>query len=302
MFPRWYRLLRFGSVVAFGVMAGGITALRATTTPEPAINAAASRSGPPPTCRGWPLLVGHDRAGTPRRAYVRVSLGGKDVAFGLDTGSARSYVKFELDADPTVERRQTEVNVGGATRTLPGRRVLLDQDAYGAAERGDLPVSGTFGAEEVLQGTTDIDLRGGCLTRHPHGFALAETASWPEQPFIVVNGVIVTQPQLDGTLRPALFDTGVGYSILVSEDIQPYADHQVVHDVRGLVVDLFSRMGSVRWGDGPTEPVWIQRTPRFGTFDDMKLGDVHAMVGISAMGVRRIVVDPDRRVLLIGPR
>jgi hypothetical protein len=293
------------SVVAFGVMALGLTTLRVLSQPSVGAGAgtpSAARAAPAKACRAWPLLVGHDSNGSPRRAYVRVGLGPRDVAMELDTGSATSYVMIEKGEDPAEESLLREVRVRDTVRRLPRRHVQLDPDVYGLAERGGLAVRGAFGAEEVLKGTTDIDLARGCLTQHPRGHVLAEARTWPTQRFSVVNGVIVTHVEIDGEPRAALFDTGVGYSILVTDQFRPYQDHQVVHDVRGLAIDLYGRQGTVRWGTGRVEPTRVERTPRFDTFYAMRLGDVHAMVGISSMGVRRIIVDAAQGVLRVEPR
>jgi hypothetical protein len=300
MHPRWYRWLRIGSVVAFSMMALGLAGLRIFAYPPPAPSASDAVATPPPrrgACRGWHLLVGHDNRGAPRRAYVPATVGGKVVAMELDTGSATSYVLVDRDDD----RTRHEVRIGGELRVMPGRHTQLDPDVYGMKERGGLEVRGTLGAEEVLGGTTDIDLRRGCLTRHPRGSRIDQASSWPTLGFSVVNDVIVTTVSIDGEARPALFDTGVGHSILVTDRFAPFATHQVVHDVRGIAIDLYGREGTVRWGLGPVEPVWVERTPRFDTFYDMKLGEVHMMAGISSMGLRRIIVDPVRKVLLLEP-
>jgi hypothetical protein len=306
MYPRWYRVLQVGSVVAFVMMMMGLVALRLFGPRAPADpEEREERDAPPPVrrpCRGWQLLVSHGTDGHPRRAYVRATIDREEVALRLDSGSATSYVRVPLEADRSSERMQRKVRVGAEVRELPGRRGLRDEDPWDTEARGGLPIAGNLGAEELLGGTTELDLAGGCLARHPRGFALDEATRWPEVPFSVVNGVIVTRVEFDGAATPALFDTGVGNSILVTEAFRPYVDHQVVHDVRGHPIDLYTRSGTVRWGAGPTESGWLERTPRFDTFYDMKLGDVHAMVGITAMGLRKIVVDPARKVLLVGPR
>jgi hypothetical protein len=272
----------------------------ADPAPDPA-PAARVRPRPPRRCHGWPVLVGHDSAGVPRRAYIKALRGHREVAMELDTGSATSFVPFDLTADPSVERTHEKVRIGEVVKTLPGRRMSIDPDDYGAKERHGLPVSGVLGAEEVLRGTTDLDLRSGCLTQHPRGYAVPEAGSWLSVPFKVVNGVIVTHVEIDGEDHGALFDTGVGYSILISDKVEPFVAHQIVHDVRGLRVDLYDRRGYVRWADGPREEVWVERTLAFRTFDDMLLGDVRTMVGISAMGSRRIIIDPAKNVLLVEP-
>jgi hypothetical protein len=295
--------LRTASVVTFAMMVMGLLALRVFGPREPV--AMGERQTPPPVrgpCRGWPLLVSHETAGPPRRAYVRATIDREEVALLLDSGSATSFVRVPLDADPSSERVRRKVRVGAEVRELPSRRGRRDEDPWDMEARGGLPIAGKLGAEELLGGTTELDLRGGCLARHPPGFAVEEARRWPAVPFDIVNGVIVTAVEFDGAARPALFDTGVGNSILVTDAFRPFVDHQVVHDVRGHPVDLYTRAGTVRWGAGPAESAWLERTPRFDTFYDMKLGDVHAMVGITSMGLRKIIVDAARKVLLVGPR
>jgi hypothetical protein len=303
MSPRWYRILRIGSVVAFALLASVLVALRVFMPREPP--KPDERPSPPLVshgCRGVPLVVSHERSsGAPRRAYVRATIDHQDVAMLLDSGSAKGYVRVELDAGVSAQRVLRRVRMGGIVREMPTRPGLDDQDPWDFEERGKLPIAGKLGAEELLAGTTELDLRSGCLTRHPAGFTVEEATRWAVVPFSVVNGVIVTRVAFDGAARAVLFDTGVGNSILVTEEFRPFVHHEVTYDVRGHAVDLYLRAGTVRWGNGATESAWLERTPRFDTFDDMKLGDVHAMVGITAMGLRKIIVDPARKALLVEP-
>lgn len=247
-----------------------------------------------PKCAGWPLLLLTDSDGLVHRAFVPAQLDGGDIVLWFDTGAMGSHV-VHGNTGPATEPPRT-VLIGGEPHALPSWRSRFQPGIAG------LPMKGTLGIDTVVKHPTEMDFKGGCLTTFDDDAVPTYASAWPTVNVDMVNGMIVTDVEVDGRAQRMLFDTGVDETILVTpEAVTAKGERIVLPDVYDNPIVLIRATATMKWA-GATRVSPIERTTEFHTFDMLGLGPtVRGMFGITAMGARRILFDPNRRTIAVEP-
>jgi hypothetical protein len=246
-------------------------------------------------CRDDALpLVIERRAGHPVRFYVRVEGEGGPGLMLLDTGTAKSHLTRPMNG-PAMVSQAGRIRVGCRTQAMDGwaERAL---DPFGG-----LPVLGSFGADFVMKGTTELDLRSGRLIRW--GQLLPDVVrAWPQVALGTKDGMPVTRAVVDGYPLELLVDTGSEDSILMTEDLD---DRQatVTTDALGNSLRLVSMTSSLLWGAAP-QNVRVSWTRQFPAFQRLvqSWGGTAGLLGVTSLGERRIVFDASDRRLYLEPK
>ena len=239
-----------------------------------------------------PLVI-ERRAGHAVRFYVRVDGEGGPGLMLLDTGTARSHLTSPMGGR-TVPHAGT-VRVGCRTETMDGW-----------AERplepfGGLPVLGSLGADLVMKGTTELDLRSGRLIRW--GRQLPDVMrAWPQVALGTKDGMPVTRAVIDGNALELLVDTGSEDSILMTLELDD-RHATVTTDALGNSLRLVSMTSSLLWGAAPHD-VRVSWTRSFPAFQRLvqSWGGTAGLLGVTSLGERRIVFDASDRRLYLEPR
>lgn len=256
--------------------------------------------GAAPSCEvnEIPLIVSSS-GGVPDRFHVPVRFQGREAALLFDTGSALTFVLLG-DGAPDYVPDAGELEIGCDAINVPGRGGLAD-----LGEEAGLPVIGILGVDYVAAGTTLVDHDAELLVRHPSGAALPGTDTWAELSYEDVEGYMIAPAELDASAVRLMFDTGAPHILWLGEEGQPGDQEVMTTDAEGTVLTLY--YGSVMLGMAgePVHEVPVFRAPSFPYLEDTVAalgGDIHGLLGLSALEGRRFVVDGAAGALLIEPR
>jgi hypothetical protein len=244
-----------------------------------------------------PLLV-TESGGVPTRLHAPVVHDGTDGVFLFDTGSALTFLQLGAD-DPDFVPEAGTVTIGCETRAVPGRGGLAPHpDEFG------LPVLGYLGADFLLAGTTLLDTEGALLSQHGPGSTLPGTDGWPVLELDDVQGHIISPVTLDGEPVRLMFDTGAPHILWLGKQGEPGDQEVITHDAEGTEIVLY--YGSVELvmaGRAPVE-VPVLRAPSFPYFEQTVAalgGNIHGLLGLSALRGRAIAVDGAAEQVRLGP-
>jgi hypothetical protein len=224
---------------------------------------------------------------TPTRLYAPIGRPSGDGAATLlffDTGSALSFVS--TTSGPDYVEHAEDVTLGCRLFPLAARRVHVpERRAFGR------DVVGYLGADVLLSGGAELDLAGASLTEWPA--PPSRSASWPSVRIEEVLGHVLVHARLDGVDVRLLFDTGAPHSLWLGVPGRPEDVESSVQDAEGNAIPVFVGASELELGGLPRTIV-VTRAPRWPYFEETVRalgGDVHGIVGLSAFGTRRIVVD-----------
>ena len=267
------------------------------TAPPPsrvATPAKAAAAPAPAPCTADVLRLRVDRdEGLPVRAFVDVTKDGAPATFLFDTGAARSHLAHSLD-DRSYRHDAGTVRLGCSDRTL-------DSWPHAAQRKsGGLDVIGVLGADAVVGHPTELDLRSDRLIVHDR--IPDDVAAWPTVPLEVARGVLLTRARVDGRPVRLLFDTGTDTLLLLTDD--PGTGKVVkTHDVFAQPIELVWGSAQLEWDGNEARNVRAWRTHSHPAFERhaRSLGGAEGILGIAAMGNRRLVVDAAHGRLYVEP-
>ncbi len=244
-------------------------------------------------------LIVSSYAGVPDRFHVPVRWQGADAALLFDTGSALTFV-FLGPSDPDFVPEAGEVELGCDVVPVPGRGGLAD---FGDID--GLPVVGILGVDYVAAGTTLVDHDAGVLTRHPAGAVLPETAAWSKLAYDDVEGHMIAPVELDASPVRLMFDTGAPHIVWLGQQGQPGDQEVTTTDAEGNVLTFYYGSVALGMAGEPVADVPVLRAPSFPYLEATVAalgGDIHGLLGLSALDGRRFAIDGLRRAVLIEPR
>jgi hypothetical protein len=225
--------------------------------------------------------------------HVQVRDGaGKPAWLLLDTGSNATYV-YRPDLPDGTPRAGT-LNVAGQKLTVMGR------NEQQPSMLGDAPVIGTLGADQLLKGITELDLKSGRIAWHSQ--LPANVKSWPTVPFKVVNGFMVVNVTVDGKPLKLSLDTGSPNVLWFGAQGRPTDTQTGAPDVNGTIVPMFEGPSQVSLGGQPVQTLTVDRVPKWDYFaQTAKENGVQGLAGLNLFGQRRVIVDAKAGVLRLGP-
>jgi hypothetical protein len=241
------------------------------------------------------MIVERD-GGVATRLHVPVEHDGLRAALFFDTGSALSFLSLGADAEPYLPHAG-ELSVGCDTVQMAGRNF----DSFGTT--GGLELIGILGADYLLAAPSEIDTARGRLVRR-QGSLSPEQRAWPGQPYEDVQGHIITAVTLDGSSLRLMFDTGSPYILWLGEQGQPGDIPVTAMDAEGNLITMYLGEAALGMVGEPPERVPVLRAPSFPYFEqtvEALGGNIHGLLGLSALRGRTLVIDPDEVVLHLEP-
>lgn len=275
------------------VFAIALVSCASTSRPAPSHDVVPVNAGIAP-CDANVLQLRVDRhEGLPVRAFVDVTKDGAPATFLFDTGAARTHVSHSLD-DRQIRTNASTVRLGCSDRTLESWPHAAQKHSAG------LDVIGVLGADAVMAWPTELDLRADRLIvrdRVPE-----DVARWPTVPLEVSHGVALTRARVDGRAVRLLFDTGTDTLLLLTDD--PGTGTVVMtHDVFAKPIEMVWGSAQLEWDSSEARKVPAWRTRSHPAFERhaRELGGADGILGIAAMGNRRLVVDAENGRLFVEP-
>lgn len=237
-------------------------------------------------------------AGVLNRLFVEVSRDEGPAAFLLDTGSSTTFLTVPKGSrDPT--RNAGEVTIGTCKKQLDGRPYATDEKIDG------LQTIGTLGVDALLQGTSELDLESRRIVRYFDGEVPSEISSWPTVPIDIVQGLVLAHVSVDNHPLRLMVDTGSPHVLWLGQQGKPGDKEQKTSDAVGNILTLYLGQAQLELVTGAAETVPVLRAPSFPYLEETVRilgGNVDGLLGLSALGPRRIVFDARAGVLRIGPR
>lgn len=220
---------------------------------------------------------------------------GVTKALVLDTGSSTTFVATRRGTpDPTRD---------AATFTVGCTSVRVDGRPFPSPVRVDglVPV-GTLGADALLLGTTELDLVARHLLRHARGVSVPGADGFAALPFENIQGHIIVTVTVGGRPLRLMFDTGSPHLMELHAQGQPGDAPIEVQDANGTVLTFFLGKTDITLGN-ETFSIPLFRAPSFPYFEETVRilgGNIHGLIGLSAFGTRRQVIDPEAGKVLVG--
>jgi hypothetical protein len=240
-------------------------------------------------------LVVTGQGTTVDRLYAPVRYKGKDALLMFDTGAAMSFLHMGIKAAPYTPKAGS-VEIGGYTLELAGRN--FDPSTHDGKQ-----VVGTLGADFLLLGVGDLDLKCGKLTVYLNG-APSPGATWPTVAFDDVKGHVITPVKLDGQALRLMLDTGAQHTLWLGQQGKPGDQTVQTTDAVGNVLTLYLGSASLVLGSDPVKQVSVLRAPSFPYLEQtVKIlgGNIHGLLGLSALVGRSIVFDGAALKLRLEP-
>jgi hypothetical protein len=237
--------------------------------------------------------------GLPDRLYVPVTKDGAAEHAILDSGTARTWFRLANATQDWTDNAFVS-RIGDENLTILGRKV----PPFTESVDGRVAV-GALGIDFLSAGPTELDLHAGVLIRHPVGFEVPGSESWPVLRIQKTRGLIHGEATIDGQLRRLLIDTGAPTSILLAQP-QPGDVPRTSHDVLGNPFTVWDGRGQVEIADHlGTSDVPLTRAPSFPHLTDTAnaMGvELDGLLGLTSLGRGRVIFDLANGVLRFEPR
>jgi hypothetical protein len=245
-----------------------------------------------------PLLLQRDRTGLPIRAFVQAEYEGRTEVLLFDTGAARTHLTHGLGG-PEVIRAAGTIRVGCASVTVEswGRRPVRGIEGHQLA-------IGTLGTDAILAGTTVLDLTAGTWVRYEEGAGPRDAEGWAVVPLEIVKGIPLVRVVVDGRQLRLMLDTGTSDVLLLDEHVVDDGHATVTTDTFGSRVELVRGTAMLSWPGMSPERVSVERTrshPAFERHVRELGGGIDGILGLSALGSRRVLIEPKRQTMRLGP-
>lgn len=243
------------------------------------------------------LLVEH-AAPYPSRLWAPVDLEDESAALFLDTGSAVTFLYLGADGPKFVEDAGS-VDTGCETLSVAGRAFARDREVEG------LPVAGILGADYLLDATSALDLAGETLVRWPRGATIPGTEGFAAAPFDDVQGHLIAPVVVDGVPLRLMVDTGSPDLLWLGQEGEPGDEEVQTTDAEGNILTFYAGSALLEMGGEDALEVPVLRAPSFPYFEETVRilgGNIHGLLGLSSLGSRLVVVDPEASALLLEPR
>ncbi len=224
-----------------------------------------------------------------RRIFLPVTIAGRATQLLIDTGSPHSFV-FAPDS----HGEPIAVTVGCHAFPFPQQPPTIAPTLSATAN-----VAGVVGADAVYSGITDFNFADGTIEFR--GDRLPAVTPTEVVPLEIVAGVALVQLTVDGRLRTLMLDTGTADLLLLEAPRSQPTQHTT--DAFGAAIDFEVGTAELTSARGTTRTVPCWRTLHHPTFERHReiIGrPVDGLLGLSALGGKRVIVLPARHELWIA--
>ena len=254
--------------------------------------------GPGAKCDpGVPVPIWVDTVdGVPSRIHVPVVVEGKRGVLLFDTGSETTFITTASGTMDPLPDGGT-LSIGSCSRQATGRPFVAE------SSRG-FPGLGFLGTEELFAAPrSSIDLTNGTFTRI---FDLSPpTDGWLVTSMEIIRGSMLVRMRLDDIPVRLLVDTGSADILWLHRFAQPGDVETQTTDAEGTVIRLFAGTVAAEITAGIVELLPVVRAPSFPYFEQRVRdlgGDVHGLLGMSALGGRHVVFDTVQKTMYRQPK
>jgi hypothetical protein len=273
----------------FALLLCACGAVESAPAPEPTAVAppidAPAPTPAPAACTPTELTVHKDGHGFVDRLHARLAAFDEQGLFLVDTGSQKSFAVTSSWQPPL----STETVIGCTSTSLPVVTRDPGTTFDGRVQRGIL------GADLLrYDSVLDIDLRGGTLAWYPTpARALPDVSvtipiEWRDG-WLVASGVTV-----DGRAVKLIVDTGSPYVFMMSPEKRPNETRVDDSDGTGAAITYWLADGDVALPGLAAVRQPVDRADAFPTLEKVIAqlgGDIEGLLGLAALGDRRIVID-----------
>lgn len=279
-----------------GASSGGSAGVAGHGGSSTGTGAQGGQGGDPVTCEvnEIPMVVSWDGE-VPDRFHVPVKRDGMDAMLLFDTGSDLTFVR--LDDGTSYLPNAGTLEIGCDTIAVPGRG-----DIASLGTEAGLPVIGILGVDYVTAGVTLVDAKGARLVRHPEGTILPGTEGWATLPYDDVESHLIAPVVLDGEAVRLMFDTGAPHVLWLGKEGEPGDIEVQTSDAEGTILTLYYGDVEIEMAAEPARTVPVLRAPSFPYFEETVKGlggNIHGLLGLSALEDRRFVIDGAKQRMLL---
>lgn len=226
---------------------------------------------------------------------VPIEIDGRPAKLAIDTGSARTFLYLHGDALQWIEEHAL-VRIGHEQLMLPGRNL-------GPQVETDEGIVGVLGADFFLARPTTFDPSTATITRHASDARSFDGVS--ELAYEDVEQHVIVRLRADGESLRLMWDTGCPHLLWIGRDGRDGDEEHIAEDVEGSQFPMYAGKAEVEIADEPARTLTTLRAPRFPYFEGTVRalgGGIDGLAGQSVFGWRRMMFDPKRRVIVLGPR
>ena len=232
------------------------------------------------------------------RLYAPIALDGLgDALLLVDTGSELTFLFLGSDGPAYVERAGM-IDIGCERLPIAGRNV-------GAGEAiGGREVVGILGTDYFLGAPSEIDLREGRAVRYLDGDAPREGEAFAALAYEDRLGHILVDAIVDETPLHLMLDTGAPHILWLGEAGRPGDDEVTTADAKGHLLSLWLGPSTLELAKDAPREVGVLRAPSFPYFEETVRalgGGIDGLLGLSALGLRRVIIAPGARVMRLEP-
>jgi hypothetical protein len=228
--------------------------------------------------------------GAPDSQLVPARTATAEGYLALDTGSASTFLY-----DP--DEREGQVTIGARTTLTVSGRDLPPETFAGK------PILGVLGADFLLAGPSELDYPGRRIVRHRGRRPCEHDDGCVVTPFLDAEGHIAVRVEIDGAPKLLMLDTGSRHTLLVGESGRGGDERAQSAGIDGLPFDVFVGTSELTLA-GERREVPVLRASAFPYFESFARElhpDLAGLLGLTSIGFRRIVIDPEAHVLRLGP-
>lgn len=245
-----------------------------------------------------PILLQRDQGGLPIRIFAPVEYAGRAELLLFDTGAARTHLAHGL-AGQEVIKSAGHLLLGCTSLVVDSwrRRRVPGIDGHPYAV-------GTLGTDAILATATELDLEAGRWIRYDDGAIPPDAEAWPLVPLEIVRGIPLARVVVDERPLRLMVATGTSDTLLLDERVAGAPNASVTTDAFGNRVELVRDVAVLRWPGMQPErvPVWRTRShPAFERHVVELGGGIDGILGLSAFGSRRVLIDPKRQTMRLSP-
>lgn len=245
-----------------------------------------------------PLVTTRDD-GVADSQVVPVLFEEQDAWLALDTGAPFTFLFRGAGEDELVEHAGT-VRIAGEWWDLPG----YGDDAIGVEMFQGKPIVGILGLDFFQGVPTAIDYPGGFLVRYLDG-QLPEGDA--ELPVLRLAGAehdrALVDVVIDGTELTLMFDTGAHDTFWLGVEGSEEDDVSIVQTADGAQWEVFVGRGDLALPGEGLQSIPVMRALVIGYIEEeMEELGYDGLLGLTALGWRRIILDFENGVLILGPR
>lgn len=241
-------------------------------------------------CEPGTLDVHKDERGLVDRLHARVEALDRSGPFLVDTGTSRTFAS-RINDDPVYN---TPAIIACRSTVIP----VFDRGT-GTTPSGEAQ-SGRLGVDLLMRGAYDLDLANG-------SFTWATVSPPPPSGAIVLpletrhNWLVASNVVVDGKAVKLLVDTGAHNILLMSKSARAGEHTFKGMDGTGAEVTLFGADGEVSLAGEKPRRLPVDRAETFPTLEKVIEGvgnDVVGLLGLSALGDKRIILSRDALVIV----